>query len=98
MISQFYWTRSGTDWILLCGRRRVGRVVPDRNYVGMYRIALPSGRLSDMANLSWAKSLTLDAAERDLAYETANSPQKPQQKRGSFEGKSSPIRQNRRAA
>jgi len=52
----------------------MGRVVPDSEYTGMYRIALPSGRLSDMANLSWAKSLALDAAERELVYEASRHP------------------------
>jgi hypothetical protein len=96
--SELRWVRSGTDWVLLCGRRRLGRVVPDSKYRGMYRIALPSGRLSDLANLSWAKSLALEAADREVAYETANTPQKPQQKGGYFEGKYTHIRQNRRAA
>jgi hypothetical protein len=93
------WHREpGGDWILLHKRRRMGRVVPDSKYPGMYRIALSRGRLSDMANLSWAKSLALEAAERELAYERANTPQKPQQKRGSFKHKSSPIRQNQLGA
>jgi hypothetical protein len=76
----------------------MGRVVPDSKYSGMYRIALSGGRLSDMANLSWAKSLALDAAERELAYDAANNPQKLQQKRGSFTSKSSPIRSNQSGA
>jgi hypothetical protein len=70
----------------------MGRVVADQKHAGMYRIALPSGRLSDMANVAWAKSHALVAAERELAYEAANTPRKPQQKRGSFGVKSAPIR------
>jgi hypothetical protein len=93
------WRREPSgNWILLHKRRRMGRVVPDSKYPGMYRIALSGGRFSDMANLSWAKSLALDAAERDLAYEAANTPQKPQQKRGSFRSKSSAIRPNQPGA
>jgi hypothetical protein len=98
-MSELTWHRQPNgDWILLHKRRRMGRVVPDSKYPGMYRIALSGGRLSDMANLSWAKSLALDAAERDLAYERANTPQKPQQNRGSFRGKSPPIRSNQPVA
>lgn len=56
----------------------MGRVIPDGKYAGMWRIALPSGRLSDMANLSWAKSLALEAAEREVIYEASRHPQKAQ--------------------
>jgi hypothetical protein len=85
-------------WLLLHKRRRMGRVVPDGGYPGMWRSVKADGRLFDMANLSWAKSLALDAAERDLTYEAANRPQKPQQKRGVFSAAAPPVRQNRRAA
>jgi hypothetical protein len=81
-MSGLHWKRCGAGWLLLCGRRRMGRVVPDGKYRGMYRIALPSGRLSDMANLSWAKSHALVAAERDLGYERANARPNPKQKAG----------------
>lgn len=40
-------------------RRPLATVVPDSQWQGMWRIAWPDGRLSDMANLSRAK----DAAE-----------------------------------
>jgi hypothetical protein len=95
--SALSWTRSGADWLPLSGRKRMGRVVADSKYRGMYRIELPSGRLSDMANLSWAKSLALDAAEREITYETANTPRKPQQNAGSAKGKSPPARLNEAA-
>jgi hypothetical protein len=35
----------------------------------MYRVALSRGRVSDMANLSWAKDAVTAAAIRELAYE-----------------------------
>jgi len=80
--SELQWKRSGAEWILYQGKRRVGRVVPDSKYAGMYRIALPSGRLSDMANLSWAKSLALDAAERELVYEAPDTFKMPGKRGG----------------
>jgi hypothetical protein len=70
------WKRDGTDWILLAGRRRMGRVVPDAKWPGMWRSTMSGGRFSDMANLTWAKNAVLVAAERELDYEarTANAP------------------------
>jgi hypothetical protein len=56
------WRRDGDGWLFLADRRRVGRVVPDDQPSGMWRSVLPFGQLSDIANLSWAKSVTLDAA------------------------------------
>jgi hypothetical protein len=64
-----YWKRDGADWVLHRKRRRMGRVTPDSKYPGMYRIALSGGRLSDTANLSWAKNAVLEAAIRELEYE-----------------------------
>jgi len=72
------WRRSGAEWILYRGKRRMGRVIPDGKYTGMWRILLPSGRLSDMANLSWAKSLAFEAAERELVFAASRHPQKAQ--------------------
>src|SRR5262249_2819323 len=59
------WRREGLDWVLLMGRRRFGRVVPDIQYPGMWRSKLSGGRLSDMSNLAWAKNAVLVAAERE---------------------------------
>ena len=53
--SQLKWKRDGTDWVLWYGRHRVGHVVPDAKHPGMFRWATSSGRLSDMANISWVK-------------------------------------------
>jgi hypothetical protein len=56
----------------------------------MWRLILPSGRLSDVANLSWARNAVLEVARRELAYEQrARPPQKTQQKGGVFEDMSS---------
>jgi hypothetical protein len=63
------WKRAGKGWRLFDGRRRFGEVVPDSNYPGMWRCVLPDGRLSDMANLSWARNATMDAAVRELEFE-----------------------------
>jgi hypothetical protein len=63
------WKRDGTDWILLVGRRKFGRVIPDSKYPGMYRSVMPDGSLSDMANLSWSKNAVLASAERELEWE-----------------------------
>jgi hypothetical protein len=91
------WKRDGNDWLLCLGRRRFGRVVPDAKWPGMYRSVLSGGQLSDMANLSWSKNAVLDAAVRELEFEArcepATDPQKPQQKRGVFQGSASPMRQ-----
>jgi len=65
---EFSWRRDGADWILLHKRRRMGRVAPDSEHCGMYRVVLSRGRLSDMANLSWAKDAALAAAIRELEW------------------------------
>jgi hypothetical protein len=88
------WRRDGRDWRLFNGRRRMGHVVPDPNYPGMWRSRRADGQLSDMVNLSWAKSVALDAACREIAFERrAIYPKKPQQKKGVFQAPSSPVRQ-----
>lgn len=90
------WQRDGDDWILLAGRRRLGRVVPDPKYPGMWRSVKSDGQLSDLANLSWAKNAVLNAAERELAWEARQSraitPSKSQQIAPVFESRSSPMR------
>jgi hypothetical protein len=84
------WQRDGADWILPYGpnRRRMGRLVPDRKYLGMYRVALSRGRFSDMANLSWAKHAVMAAAIREILWEVrhrpANDPSKCPVNRGSL--------------
>jgi hypothetical protein len=96
------WRRDGDGWLLVFGRRRFGRVVPDQKYPGMWRSVKPGGQLSDMANLSWAKNAVLIAAERELEFEDrlrrATHPPKCPEKRGSFSVPSSLVRQNGRRA
>ena len=92
--SQLKWTREGDAWILLYRRRRMGRVVADKDYPEMWRSTKPDGTLSDLANLSWSKDGVLAQAAREIAHERANTPSKLQQNRGSFRPKSSPMRLN----
>jgi hypothetical protein len=101
MSGNLTWRRDGAEWILLAGRRRFGRVT-GRN--GTCRDALdraPRGRLSDMANLAWAKNAVLVAAERELDWEarhpTAIDPTKCQENEGVFGAPSSLVRQNAKA-
>ena len=83
---------------MLAGRRRFGRVIPDSQYPGMWRSRLSGGRLSDMANLAWAKNAVLIAAERELEerQRAANHPSKCPEKRGVFEDAASPVAQTTR--
>ena len=72
--SQLVWQQDGPDaWILLKGRRRMGRVVRDRSRSTMWRSTKSSG-LSDMANLVWSKDAVFASATRELAYEAACKP------------------------
>ena len=91
--SQLKWQRDGDVWILLYRRKRMGRVVPDKDHPGMWRSVKSNGR-SDLGNLSWAKDAVLAQAVRELAYEAANTTSKSQQNRGCREQKSTPIRLN----
>jgi hypothetical protein len=91
--SQLKWTREGDAWILLYRRRRMGRVVPDKDHQGMWR-SVKSSRLSDMANLCWSKDNEMAQAIREVAWDAANDPQKCPVKRGSRDQKSPPIRLN----
>jgi len=63
---QLYWTRDGRDWVLKLRQRKLGRVFADDRHPGMWRSHRADGRLSDMANLSWAKNAVLLAAEREI--------------------------------
>jgi hypothetical protein len=93
MQSRLTWRRDGSDWVLFLDRRRFGRVVPDSKYPNMWRSILSGGRLSDMANLAWAKNAVLVAAEREMEYEArvANAPPKCPEKRGVFEDTAAPV-------
>jgi hypothetical protein len=91
------WRRDGADWVLFSGRRRFGRVVPDSKYPGMWRSALSGDRLSDRANLAWAKNAVLVAANRELEFEarlrTAIAPPNCPENEGVFEDASPPVAQ-----
>jgi hypothetical protein len=91
------WRCDDAGWVLRAGGRRFGRVIPDSKYPGMWRSPLSGGRLSDMANLAWAKNAVLAAAERELEWEArqraAIVPSKCPEKRGVFEGSAPPIAQ-----
>jgi hypothetical protein len=91
------WKREGADWILLKDRRRFGRVVPDSKYAGMWRSVTSGDRLSEMANLAWAKNAVLIAAEREIEDEAraANAPPKCPEKRGVFGHTALPMRKTR---
>ena len=92
------WRHTPHGWILFANRRRRGHVVPDPKHPGMWRAELASGRLSDMANLTWAKGLAFEAAARELEWEAsrqaAYAPSKSQEKRAVFESIASLVRQN----
>jgi hypothetical protein len=49
------WVRDGAAWVVRNGGTELVRVVPDEKYPGMWRVRSPDGRLSDMANITWAK-------------------------------------------
>jgi hypothetical protein len=89
----FHWERDGNAWRLRHKRRRIGRVVPDQKYPGMWRPVLFNGRLGDMANVARAKDAVLKAAYREVEYEQAASdPSKCPEKWGVFQATASPVR------
>jgi len=59
---------------------------------------MSGGRLSDMANLSWARNAVMEAAVRELRYEdrrgAATDPLKCPVNGGVFGGRASPVRSN----
>ena len=74
--SQLKWARDGDAWILLYRRRRMGRVVPDKDHSGMWRSVKVDGILSNTANLSRSKDNVMAQAIREIAWDAANDPQK----------------------
>ena len=66
--SQLKWTREGDAWILLYRRRRMGRVVPDKDHPTMWRSVKVDGILSDTANLCWSKDNVMAQAIREVAW------------------------------
>jgi len=49
------WVQQGVAWAVRHCGTELARVVPDEKYPGMWRVRSPDGRLSDMANITWAK-------------------------------------------
>jgi hypothetical protein len=94
------WKPWGTGWRLFDGKRRFGEVVPDSKYPGMWRSVMSGGRLSDMANLSWARNAVREAATRELQYEarqdTVTDPLKCPVNGGVFEGSAPLVRASAR--
>jgi hypothetical protein len=98
--SPLTWQRDGDNWVLLAGRRRFGRVVPDSKYPAMWRSVKPDDQLSAPSNLSWSKNAVLVAAELELEdrQRRAIDPPKCPVKGGVSGEESSPVRYFRRTA
>jgi hypothetical protein len=79
---QLKWTREGDAWILLYRRRRMGRVVPDKDHPGMRRSIKVGRDLSDMANLARSKDCLMAQAVREVIWDAANAPPKMPSKTG----------------
>jgi hypothetical protein len=95
LVRNLVWRKAEPGWRLYAKGRRFGDVVPDTKYPGMWRVKLSGGRLSDMANLSWARNAVLEAAVREIEYEAraATTPPKPQQIAPVFQPTSPPMSQ-----
>jgi len=69
-IRALHWRKDGQGWRLYGENgRRFGRVIPDSKHDGMWRTPLSGGRVSDMANLSWARAAVTEAAVREIEWE-----------------------------
>jgi len=84
-----HWIREGADWVLKFNRRELGRVFPDDRYPNMWRSRRADGRLSDIANLSWAKNAVLIEVESDQAHTRAKLKKSPL-KAGQYQGVMTP--------
>jgi hypothetical protein len=64
----FSWHEHADGWALhaIGHRSAIVRVVIDKVWPGMWRVRHPDGRLSDMANLTWAKDGAIAVAMRWL--------------------------------
>jgi hypothetical protein len=63
------WRKHGVGYRLWYGKRRMGEIVPDTKYPGMWRSLMSGGHLSDMANITWAREAVRRAAEREIDFE-----------------------------
>jgi hypothetical protein len=90
--SNLTWRRTANGWRLFAGKRCFGTIVPDRKSPGTWRSPMSGGRLSDMANLTWAKHAVLEAAIRELECERkGNHPRKCPENEGVSEPSAPPI-------
>jgi hypothetical protein len=70
---EFIWRKSAQGFTLHLGRgRALLDVVPDGTYAGVWRIQMPDGRRSDMANLTWAKDAAISIASDGRRSDMAN--------------------------
>jgi len=94
-IPNLSWRRDGRGWLLLAGRRRMGRVIPDFNRPDMWRSTKSRGEYSDIGNLSWSKNAVLVGAELELAFEhrqrAAIDPRKCLENGGLFRPRARPL-------
>jgi hypothetical protein len=74
--TDFTWQEHMDGWALhaIGHRSAIVRVLPDKAWPGMWRIRHPDGRLSDMANLTWAKDGAVAVAMRFLDPRKVDSP------------------------
>jgi hypothetical protein len=57
------WKREGGSYLLFGADRLLASVKPDQDYPGLWRVHLPDGHITDMANLTRAKDAALSLAE-----------------------------------
>src|SRR5262249_50272798 len=97
----FQWKADSSGWRLFVRKRCFGLVVPDKVHSGMWRVVLSGRRLSDLANLSWARHSLIEAACLEIEWEgrqLATGPRKCPVNGGVFQGISPPMSSNEGAA
>jgi hypothetical protein len=82
------WRKLANAWALYCIGRSgpIVHVVPDATNPGMWRIKHPNGRLSDMANITWAKDGAIAVALRVLDTCRTDEGMGPVAERGNYQG------------
>ena len=56
------WRKADGTHILYLRQKALLEVIPDKTYPNMWRVQLPDGTVSDMANLVWAKDAAVSIA------------------------------------